>query len=340
MQPRHAIPVHFTQNPSLETLPVANFQGVPVNADGGFINLEYPFYPYFKDVWKWQSGTKPFKAEKKRDPFRLPLIQDDGFLRHQRDCLVWLGHASFFLRLGGISFLIDPVLGDLNWLIRRFSALPVPVASFQNLDYILVSHDHRDHCDEKSLRTLAAQNPLATVLTGLKMAPLLQKWMPHHKIQEAGWYQKFDLKTTGTELWYLPTRHWCRRGLTDINTRLWGAFLFRSEGKTIYWGGDTGWGNHFATVREHFGAPDIHLAGVGAYQPEWFMHPSHLSPGDAAKAGQLLDSQLFIPMHYGTFDLSDEPIGDPVQVLNVLAQTDDFLKDRLRIPAVGEVIEI
>ena len=110
--------------------------------------------------------------------------------------------------------------------------------------------------------------------------------------------------------------------------------------KTIYWGGDTGWGNHFLTVREHFGAPDIHMAGVGAYQPEWFMHPSHLSPGDAVKSGQLLDSQMFIPMHYGTFDLSDEPIGDPVNVLNALLPTNEFLKERMRVPAVGEVIEI
>ena len=271
----------------------------------------------------------------------MPLVRDDSYRQHQRDCLVWLGHASYFIRLNGVSFLIDPVLGDLNFLIRRHVDFPINISDLQQLDYILVSHDHRDHCDARSLRALAAQNPQATVLTGLNMAPLLRPWMPKNPIQAAGWYQQYLLATIKTLNYGIcRSRHWGRRVLNDINKRLWGAYLFRWNGKTLYWGGDSGFGGHFEQTRALFGEPDYYLAGVGAFRPEWFMGPSHQSPKSAVSAAGILGARQMLPMHFGTFDLSDEPLYEPLHILESMRSENPFVRERLRTPAVGEVVEL
>lgn len=327
----------FDYNPALPTLAPASYQGVPVDEKGRFVNLQYPFEASFREVWKWQTSRNPHREFKKKDTWRIPVISNASALETQDDCLVWLGHASWYLHLNGFRILIDPVLGDLNRLVRRKAPFPIDPSRLGSMDYILVSHDHRDHCDAKSIRWLSRLNPQAQWLTGLRLNTLLQKWTGSNAIQAAGWYQQYDTDTSGIEIFYLPTRHWSRRGLNDTNATLWGAFLLRANGKTIYFGGDTGESSHFEDYKTLFGAPDIFMGGVGAYQPEWFMHPSHMSPASAVAAAKTLGAGTFIPMHYGVFDLSDEPIGYPQLVLEELQQEDDFLKERLKVLKVGEI---
>jgi L-ascorbate metabolism protein UlaG (beta-lactamase superfamily) len=120
--------------------------------------------------------AQPLPGTEKRDTWRAPVVTDDGFLRHGRNVMVWLGHASFFIRLNGVNILIDPVFGKLSPFMPRHSGLPVSPGAFKNLSLILVTHDHRDHCDAQSLRLLAQNNPKARILTGLNMPPLLRRW--------------------------------------------------------------------------------------------------------------------------------------------------------------------
>ncbi|MCK7555892.1 MBL fold metallo-hydrolase [Chitinophaga sedimenti] len=209
--------------------------------------------------------------------------------------------------------LIDPVLFNVSFMKRR-APVPVPVASLRQVDYILISHDHRDHCDAASLKVLSQQNPDATYLTGLRMKTLLHGLTGSNRIQEAGWYQQYRTPEA-INIYYLPTRHWSRRGLGDTNKRLWGGFVIQGAGKTIYFGGDSGMGSHFAEVGQLFPQIDYALIGIGAYKPEFFMSQAHLSPTDAVTAFNDTHAKHMIPMHYGTFDLSDEPLGDPLRVL-------------------------
>lgn len=328
-------------NPALPLLPVAAYKGVPLDKNNRFENLEFPFTPSFQDVWKWKSKPNPFAEEKKKDSWRMPVMQDDSFLTSGKDCIVWLGHASYFIRINGKQLLIDPVFGKLSPLMTRFTACPIAPEKFVNIDYILVSHDHRDHCDSSSLRLLAKQNPHAQYFTSLRLDTLLRSWTNAKSIQAAGWYQSYKMEEdAGIELFFLPTRHWCRRYISDTNWHLWGAFMIRANGKTIYFGGDTGFAGHFEEVKRLFGAPDYYLVGVGAYQPEWFMAPSHMSPKSAVEAAKILAAKHILPMHYGTFDLSDESLGNPRRVLEELKQGDVFLRERLHCVNVGEIVEI
>jgi L-ascorbate metabolism protein UlaG (beta-lactamase superfamily) len=135
------------------------------------------------------------------------------------------------------------------------------------------------------------------------------------KVQTAGWYQQFNTDSQMVKISFLPARHWSRRGLSDTNRHLWGSFVVEAGGKKIFFSGDTGYGNHFKQVGSLFNGIDICIIGVGAYKPEWFMSPNHISPSDAVKAANEMNAKICIPMHYGTFDLSDEPMGEPEKIL-------------------------
>ncbi len=328
----------YTSNPDLPTIQLPfEWKGTPIDNRGRFVNHEFPFVDSLRDVLRWQTTINPQKAEKKNDKWKAEVLYNQGFIDSKDDCIVWLGHASFFIRLAGINMLIDPVLFNVS-LIKRQSALPVDVNELRNIDYILVSHDHRDHCDEKSLELLAKNNPDATYLTGLKLDTIIESFTHSSKIQTAGWYQQYKTDDA-IKIYYVPSRHWGRRFLADTNLRLWGGYLIQGAGKTIYFSGDSGYGSHFEDIGKVFPEIDYAIIGIGAYKPEFFMSQSHVSPTNAVKAFHDMHAKAMIPMHYGTFDLSDEPLGDPLRVLKKLEEQDAIHGD-LKALKVGEVLSL
>jgi len=320
-------------NPNLETRAPDGWQGTPLDTKGLFRNLNFPFWPEFGKMMRWQTQKNPQKQIKRTEKW-LPEVQADGdFLQKKDNCFVWLGHSSFFIRLAGVGILIDPVFGKAS-VVKRHSPFPYPADIAKKADFLLISHDHRDHCDGPSLKAIFKQNPGLKILTGLNMTSLLSSFLPGCAIEEAGWYQKYSLSKE-LDIWFLPSRHWSRRSLNDTNKRLWGGFLISGGGQNLYFMGDSGMDNHFTTIGSLF--PDIHFAimGIGAYSPEWFMHPSHMKPEDSWQAFKDLKADHFIPMHYGTFDLADEPLSEPLNRLKAVADS-----SRLMIPAIGQSIWI
>jgi L-ascorbate metabolism protein UlaG (beta-lactamase superfamily) len=163
------------------------------------------------------------------------------------------------------------------------------------------------------------------------MSRLLKAFLNQAPGQEAGWYQQYN--TEGFELVFLPTRHWAKRGLTDTNQRLWGAFILKIDGLTIYFGGDSGYGSHYKDVAALYPEIDYAILGIGAYEPEWFMEDNHSSPTKAYQAFKDLKAKYFIPMHYGTFDLSDEPLGKPQRELEEIKRVSQ--DSGIIIPVLG-----
>ncbi len=306
--------MHFASNPALPFI-LKNWQGNPVSSTGRFFHPEYPFELNWKDVAKWKSKPNPYAKAKKTETWRASVVKDDGFLQHDRDVFVWLGHASFFFRMNGRNILVDPVFGKLSALMPRYSDLPVPISKLKKLDYIFLTHDHRDHCDMPSLKELVKNNPQVKFVTGLGMSTVLSSFVKKQAITEMGWYQQFEDEAIGLKITYLPTRHWCRRWLTDTNRRLWGAFVFQTNERTIYLGGDSGYGEHFKKTASLFPKIDFAFLGIGAFAPVWFMQSFHMNPSAAFDAFQDLKAKHMVPMHFGTFDLSDEPLGEPLRLM-------------------------
>jgi L-ascorbate metabolism protein UlaG (beta-lactamase superfamily) len=286
----------------------------------------------FSKFWKWQTSPKPKAKEKKADKWKVTTIKDKAFLKSKEDGIVWLGHASFFMRLNGVQIITDPVFYNLSGVVKRHSELPCAVSDFKNIDYVLLSHGHRDHCDMRSLKELYANNKFQ-LLTGLNIGKLVSGWLPGLSYQEAGWYQPYAALKGGLKITYLPAQHWSNRFPWDLNETLWGSMMIQTGRKNIFFGGDSGYSTYPVQIAELFPAIDIAMIGVGAYTPAFMMQDVHTSPQEAVQVIHDLRAKTFIPMHYGTFDLADEPMGEPFRILTKL-------NDEKKIDARLELLNI
>ena len=311
-----------------------NYNGNRVEKDR-FTN--FPFAdpnPSFQKVLRWKLGKNPQHAQKKADNFKLEVEFMPKLPDTQENFLIWLGHASFYIQYQGVKLITDPVFGGLP-LIKRKAPLPIAIEEFNDLDYILISHTHRDHFDKASIKKLVEQNKHVEILGPLRMGEVIKEVGDNIRFQEAGWYQKFDTKKN-IKLSFLPAVHWHRRSLFDYNKVLWGSFMLSGSTKKLFFAGDSGYDRHFQEIFDTVGKQDICLMPVGAYKPSFLMKASHMSPEEAVKAAQTLKAETIIPMHYGTFDLSDEPMGEPLTRLRQLGETQK-IDHKLAVLQPGQV---
>ena len=265
----------------------------------------------FSEIIKWKTTKSTWAEEKKKDNFQLKVEKNKKFINSDEDLIVWLGHASFFIRINNVTILTDPIFEDIPFMKRK-TGLCCKTSDLKNIDYILLSHGHRDHFDKKTLKKLFKVNPEVEVLCPLELGVFFKK--NNIKCQEAGWYQKYNTKKE-IEIYFMPANHWNKRGITDFNKNLWGSFIVKTTKKSIYFAGDTAVGSHCKEIAGFFPNIDIALMPIGAYKPEFIMKTAHISPWEAIELFKDLDAKLFIPMHYGTYDLSDEPFGEPYRVM-------------------------
>jgi L-ascorbate metabolism protein UlaG (beta-lactamase superfamily) len=327
---------NVTLNPDLKIIK-NGWKGNPVNDDGSFRNINHPFINDFTKLLKWQLSKNPQSEERKKDKFRIPVVDAESFIIDNQDGIIWVGHATFLIRISGKLLITDPIFFQPSFFMKRFTKLPFDPKNLKNLDYILLTHDHYDHLDKESLKLIYKNNPKVKLLTGLNTGKYCSDFLDGIDYQEAGWYQQFS-NTNDLEIIYLPTRHWGNRLITDVNSRLWGAFMIKNNSTSIYFGGDSGWDTHFQEVNELFGSPDFAMIGIGAYKPEWFMSPHHTSPKDGLRAAEAIQTKNLIPMHYGTFDLSDEPIGEPYREVHKLYDSNSY-NFKLITPKIGQILK-
>lgn len=324
--------ITFRKNDCLQMVN-PHWRGNPT-VKGKFFNRQHRWRPGIGSVLKWRLSPNPQRKEKrsvKWNPNVHFLRSLDGVVGNS---LVWLGHNSFFLQVGGKRFMIDPVYNSIPFVKRR-SPFPANPSIFQRIDYLLISHDHFDHLDKPSVARLFADNPRMKLFCGIGTGQLVKEWFPSMEVIEAAWYQQYregDLKLT-----FLPAQHWSKRGVNDGGERLWGAFMIEAGGLVIYNSGDTGYAPHFGELPHLFPHIDYCMIGIGAYKPRWFMKPNHISPYDALTASADMKACLTIPMHYGTFDLSDEPLFDPPHVFRAEAKKRNM---PVLIPELGEIVKL
>lgn len=326
----------YRQNDELRTIR-DGWSGTPVDQKDRFMNHEFPFLPSMVDLLKWKLGGNKFKEEKDADPFRVEVREVPAILSSEEDGIVWLGHASFFIRVNGVNILTDPIFGTPPF-VKRFVDVPSPLDHIRQVDYVLLSHDHRDHMDETTLRDIAERFPNATFVAGLRSEDVLGEWKTStNSVATAGWFQEYNLGDDRLKIYFVPVRHWSRRGLFDTNWRLWGGFVIDTPGTTIYFGGDSGYGSHYKEAAELFPKIDYFIVGIGAYEPRWFMQPMHNNPADAVHAFVDLRARFLVPMHYGTFELSDEPPGQPLRLLKEEAEKAGIL-DKIKALSINEAL--
>jgi L-ascorbate metabolism protein UlaG (beta-lactamase superfamily) len=221
--------------------------------------------------------------------------------------LVWLGHASFLLRLGRCAVAIDPVLSQrILGAGQRFT--PPGLDRLPPLDLLLISHNHYDHLDAPTMRTLPRDTPV--------MVPArLGRWFRRRgflSITELDWWE--SARCGALEVTFVPAHHWSRRGVFDHCATLWGGWMLTVPGGLrVYHAGDSAYGSFFAEIGSRYPGMDVAMLPIGAYAPRWFMQNMHMDPEQAVLAFQDLGARIMVPMHWGAFWLSREPPLEPIE---------------------------
>ena len=250
----------------------------------------------------------------------------------------WLGHSTVLVEVDGHRFLTDPVFGGrvspVSWAggSKRFHPTPASIAQLPKLDAVLLSHDHYDHLCRESIETLAKLG--VPVVTSLGVGARLER-MGVRTIHELDWWE--DVRLGGLKFTSTPSQHFSGRTLTDRNDTLWSSWVIESEKRRIFFSGDTGLTEEFATVRERFGAFDVVMLEIGAWNEMW--GDIHLGPKGALDAFDLLGGGTLLPVHWGTFDLGLHPWDAPAEELLALAGDRRILTPVLGRPFEPEQVE-
>ena len=258
--------------------------------------------------WRLEARHKKWGPQPPLPPFAPP----PATVPAGTVAVSFIGHASFLLRFPGLVVLTDPVFSErcspLAWAGPRRAHPPgLALENLPPVDLVLVSHNHYDHMDIPSLRRLAARGTRRAV-TSLGNAPILRD-AGFETVEALDWWDATNagpLRVTAT-----PARHFSRRGLRDGNRTLWCGFDLQGPDGHLLFAGDSGMGPHWRTIADRLGAPDLALLPIGAYEPRWLMAPVHMNPAEAAQAHRDLGAKQSIGMHFGTFQLTDEPIDAP-----------------------------
>lgn len=322
--------IQYVNNPELRTIR-PEYAGTPTS-NGRFMNEDGEFGAGFSAVLKWMLTPNPQKAEKKRQPFTLPVTEDHSIFKDGPDAFVWLGHSTFIIRINNQRILTDPICYDLPGIKRAFRS-PFRTHEITPIDLILLSHSHRDHFDRRSFKEIVKRNPDVIVYCPLRMTSLIKR-EGAKTIHEAGWYQQFPQHAQLPRVSFLPAKHWNRRYVHDTNRELWGAFMLETNQHCIYFAGDTAYHTHFRDAAVIFPTITHAFMPIGAYKPSFMMQQSHVNPEEAVRGFDELRAHKFIPMHYGTYDLSDEPMQEP---LNTLITMRDW-NNRLLAPTPGQIM--
>ncbi|MCK9371570.1 MAG: MBL fold metallo-hydrolase [Sulfuricurvum sp.] len=256
----------------------------------------------FSTILRWQF-TK-YLSPRSEDKHNLFVQTHDSL--PDGDYAMWMGHASLWLSLAGTTLTIDPVFGDIP-MHKRHTPLPVPVNTL-HAQIILITHAHYDHFDRSSVRMLLKHNPEAVIVAPIGFWRYLNKEIERERCLELEWWE--SVMIGGLFITLTPARHWSKRTPFDTNKALWGGYVIQSKEHCLYHSGDTAQGGHFKEIAERFEIDEAFLP-IGAYRPEWIMRHNHLNPQEAIDAAIDLKAKSLIPIHYGTFSLSDEPLHEP-----------------------------
>ncbi len=286
--------------------------------DGRFHNTA-PVGPGLKNANILSTAAKFFFAGERRVPSSpLPaesplerwLTKADSGLR-----ATWLGHSTVLLEVDGLRVLTDPVWGlraspSSHIGPKRFQPAPVAIAELPPLDAVLVSHDHYDHLCKESIAALAERD--VPFITSLGVGDRLEGFgVRPEKIFELDWWEAISfgpLTITAT-----PSQHFSGRGVGDRNSTLWSSFVVRGPAHAVFFSGDTGLTDEYTQIRERLGPFDLVMLEVGAFHPSW--GDIHLGPDNALTALGLLGGGVFLPVHWGTFNLGLHAWDEPAETL-------------------------
>ena len=281
----------------------------------GSTNLELPARKGFLGFLRWQLTSRPGHWNKWTDspsgnPSPLHVAGPD--LR-----VTFINHATVLIQMEGINILTDPIwskrASPVSWVgPKRRNPPGLQFEHLPPIDIVLISHNHYDHMDIETLNRLCSEHR-PRFIVGLGNRALLEEHCIK-EVTELDWWEGVAVRP-GLRIACVPARHFSGRGLRDGDATLWCGYVVEGPSGNIYFAGDTALGKHFHEIKRRFAPLRLALLPIGAYLPSWFMQPIHLSPEDAVEAHHILDAQVSMAIHFGTFSLGDDGEFEPVTKL-------------------------
>jgi L-ascorbate metabolism protein UlaG (beta-lactamase superfamily) len=308
----------------------------------GFVNV-HPIQPGLRDPNAPMPSLSDFLCGRERgNPTRpLPASNPIDAWRRMPDTglrVTWLGHSTTLIEIDGKRVLTDPVWGLRASPLslagpKRFQPVPVALREMPPVDVIIISHDHYDHLDYPTIRSLAKSN--VPFVTSLGVGAHLEAWgIPPARITELDWWESFMLLGSDLRISAAPSQHFSGRTFKARNATLWSSLVVRSTRHCVFFSGDTGLTTEYRDISERLGPFDLAMLEVGGWDPAW--GDMHLGPENALKAVAHLATDTFLPIHWGTFRLAMHPWDQPAEVLYEQAAK---IRPRLIMPKLGEPVE-
>jgi len=254
-----------------------------------------------------------------------------------RDGVTWLGHVAFLIRLGGLTVLTDPYLGD--WAgpwpgagPKRYVPPGIRAANLPPVDVLLLSHNHYDHLCVPTLKALAGKDRMR-VLVPLGLGPMLSR-LGYGNVTELDWHRRAEigpLTVTAT-----PAIHASSRTGFDFCRTLWCSYRLEAGGRSVHFGGDSGYGPVYREIGRAYGPVDLALVGIGAYEPRALMRPVHTNPEEAVAIARDLGASKVAGMHWGTVILTEEDPWEPPIRFHAAAAAAGYAADDAWVMAIGE----
>jgi len=295
------------------------------------------FIPWAEDprsIWsvlRWKLFSRnPYD---KGQPINVPVVPNDGAylsgVEHSAT-VTWVGHATFAVHDRNDVFLTDPHFGKRALIPKRKVEPGIPIEAIPADAFAVISHNHYDHLDAWSVEHLPDSMHWFVPLG-------LAKWFRargRERVVELDWWES---ATHGRwTITCLPSQHWSQRIEHGVDKTLWCSWLVDSGDYRYFFAGDTGYFHGFAEYGRRFDGIDVAMLPIGAYAPRWFMEWQHMDPADAYRAFIDLGSRYLLPMHWGTFDLTDEPVDEPPRELERVLEAQGADVERVRTLAIGE----
>lgn len=306
--------------------------------EGIFLNLERQdnksFFTFLKMRFstEWPSWPEWIASEQKK-PLLERVDSSDVHLTH-------INHSTVLIQTSGLNILTDPIYSERCSPVSFAGPkrIRLPGVAFENLpkiDIILISHDHYDHLDTETINLLVKRDQ-PKIYLGLGVGKHLKET---DSFAEMDWWQSLKFNEN-LEISFVPVQHFSGRTLFDRNTTLWGGFVIHTPKHKIYFGGDTGYAGHFRETHKRFGSMDIAILPIGAYAPRDFMKFAHMDPAESVQAHIDLQAKKSFGVHYGTFQLTAEPVNEPIELLKQVLADKKIPEDSFVTPEFGKTTVI
>jgi L-ascorbate metabolism protein UlaG (beta-lactamase superfamily) len=248
------------------------------------------------------------------------------------DRVWWIGHSTTLIRLGGKMILTDPIFSKRaspSQLIgpKRRTPPALNIDQLPQIDFIVISHNHYDHLDYHSIRQLLVRFPHIVMMVPLGLKRTLLRWGAKC-VNELDWWERVTVD--GLSFSATPAIHWSNRGLLDVNKALWCGWMIQSNSDnqnqltTVYFMGDTCYSSELKAIAQHFPSIDLALIPIGAYAPRWYMQSQHIDPKQAVQLYDELQCLSAVAIHWGAFELADESLDEPPELLSELREARTF----------------